>query len=140
MRELTSDTLMRSMQTGGLAMNELDPVAGQWYLRPDGLKFEVIDIDEDGLIEVQNQDGTLDEIDVEDWPKINLELVPQSEDATASFDNVPFPDEADGGDPVDIESVMIEPQRVALEEITADDVADEDDKVIDSERDAGVDE
>ena len=111
-------------------MNELDPVAGQWYVRPDGLKFEVIDIDEGGLIEVQNQDGTLDEIDVEDWPKISLELTSQSEDPTASFDNVPFPDEADGGDPVDLEPVMIEPQRVAVEEIASADVLDEDEKII----------
>jgi len=125
MRVLVSDTLMQGIHKGGLAMNELDPVAGQWYVRPDGLKFEVIDIDADGLIEVQNQDGTLDEIDVEDWPRINVELTTQSEDPTASFDNVPFPDEADGGDPVEFESVVIEPQRVALEEITASDEPDE---------------
>jgi len=114
-------------------MNELDPVAGQWYVRPDGLKFEVIDIDDDGLIEVQNQDGTLDEIDIEDWPKINLELTTQSEDATASFDNVPFPDEADGGDPVEIESVTFGPQRVAIEEITSNDIVD-DESVDENER------
>ena len=99
-----------------LTMNELTPLAGQWYVRGDGFKFEVIDIDDqDGLIEVQDEDGALDEIDVDEWPSISLELTTQSEDATASFDNVPLPDEADGGDPVDYNSTA-EPQRVSNEE------------------------
>lgn len=97
-------------------MNELTPRVGQWYIRPDGLKFEVIDIDDgDGLIEVQEQDGTLDEIDASEWTRIDLELTSQPESATAPFDNVPVPDEADGGDPVELEAAA-DPQRVANEE------------------------
>ena len=97
-------------------MNELVPTAGQWYVRPDGLKFEVIDVDEDGLIEVQSEDGTLDEIDAEDWPTINVELSTQSEDASATYDNVPLPDEADGGDAGDTDSAALDLLRVANED------------------------
>jgi len=97
-------------------MNQLDPVAGQWYVRPDGLKFEIIDIDDEGVIEIQNQDGTLDEIDADDWRNITVDVAEQSEDPNAPFDNVPIPDEADGGDPVDIESVTFETQRVSFDE------------------------
>ncbi|MES1195416.1 MAG: hypothetical protein ABUL58_00530, partial [Steroidobacter sp.] len=56
---------------------------------------------------------------------INLELAEQSEDAGASFDNVPFPDEADGGDPVYLESVTIEPLRLSDEDEGTDEDADE---------------
>ena len=83
-------------------MNELSPKTGQWYLRRDGVKFEVIDIDDDGSIEVQDQDGMLDEIDADEWLQLDLEIAAQSEDSTAAFDNVPSPDEADGGDPIEI--------------------------------------
>ncbi len=98
-------------------MNELTPTTGQWYLRPDGFMFEIIDIDDgDGVIEIQNEDGTLDEIDADEWSTISLELAEQPEDATASFDNVPLPDEADGGDPVDLESTDIGSLRVSNDE------------------------
>jgi hypothetical protein len=98
-------------------MNDFTPTVGQWYVRRDGMRFEVIDIDDgDGLIEVQDEDGTLDEIDAQEWTKINLELSTQPEDATAAFDNVPIPDEADGGDPMEINPAAIEPQRVSNEE------------------------
>ena len=106
-------------------MNDLTPITGQWYVRPDGLKFKVIDIDDDdGMIEVQDEDGTLDQIDVDDWSMIDLELVTQSEDATAPFDNVPFPDEADGGEPID-SNFSTEPIQVSNEERINSPVEDE---------------
>lgn len=97
------------------AMHQLTPTVGQWYIRNDGIKFEIVDVG-DGFIEIQNQDGSIDEVDTDEWPNLDLELGEEPDDMTGPFDNVPIPDEADGGDPVDIEAVTIEPQRVANEE------------------------
>jgi len=110
-------------------MNELTPTAGQWYVRPDHLKFEVIDVnDEDGLIEIQDEDGTLDEIDAEDWPTISLDLAPQSEDASGSFDNVPLADEADGGEASVPENSAAELESVSNEDRINSSYDDDDDE------------
>ena len=99
-------------------MNQVQPAIGQWYLRRDtAQKFEVIDLDGgDGMIEVQDEEGTLDEIDVDTWSSLALELTTQPQ-GLALFDNVAIPDEADGGDPVDLNIADTEPSRVADEEL-----------------------
>ncbi|HTE39220.1 MAG TPA: DUF6763 family protein [Steroidobacteraceae bacterium] len=94
-------------------MNELTPTVGQWYMREDGRKFEVIDIDDgDGYVELQDEDGMLDEIETDAWPTIDLKITTQPLDSTAAFDEMPTPDEADGGDPVELDGAA-DPQRVA---------------------------
>jgi hypothetical protein len=51
---------MRNMQC-------IDPIVGDWY-RSHGQVFEVIAVDEmEGVIEVQHADGSLEEIDIDDW-------------------------------------------------------------------------
>lgn len=43
------------------------PEVGRWY-RTSGATFEVVAVDEDdGTIEVQYFDGTVEELDLEDW-------------------------------------------------------------------------
>ena len=44
------------------------PVVGDWYRRQGGELFEIVAIDEDdGTIEVQHFDGTVEELDFEAW-------------------------------------------------------------------------
>ena len=44
------------------------PEVGRWYRISSGATFEVVAIDEDdGTVEVQYFDGTVEELDLEDW-------------------------------------------------------------------------
>ena len=44
------------------------PGIGDWYRLNGGASFEVVALDEDdGTIEIQYFDGTVEEMDVEDW-------------------------------------------------------------------------
>jgi hypothetical protein len=53
----------------GDVMHQLQPTVWQWYLQRDtGLRFEVIDVDdEEQIIEVQDEDGVLSHIDLDAW-------------------------------------------------------------------------
>jgi len=49
-------------------MTAPSPGIGEWYRANGGALFEVVAIDDDdGTIELQYFDGTLEEMDVEDW-------------------------------------------------------------------------
>ena len=66
------------------------PVIGEWYRRPSGNLFEVVALDEeDGTIEVQHFDGTVEEIDMDAWPDMLLESVEAPEDWSGSVDIEP---------------------------------------------------
>ena len=66
------------------------PVIGQWFRRPDGTLFEVVAIDEDDrTVEIQQFDGTIDEVDVERWPELLLTGVSAPEDWSGSVDMDP---------------------------------------------------
>jgi hypothetical protein len=44
------------------------PTIGDWYRYSTGELFEVVAVDEDeGTIEIQHFDGTVEELDVDDW-------------------------------------------------------------------------
>lgn len=63
------------------------PVIGHWYRRTNGALFEVVAVDEqDGTVELQYFDGTIDEIDLENWPALLVERVRAPEDWTGSLD------------------------------------------------------
>jgi hypothetical protein len=100
-------------------MHQIQPTIGQWYLRPEsGRKFEVIDIDDgDGMIEIQDDEGALDQIDSDTWFADTLEATDQPQNAIGAFDNVSETDEADGGDATDINALDMDPLRVAQEEM-----------------------
>ena len=66
------------------------PAIGQWFSRPDGTLFEVVALDEDdATVEIQQFDGTIDEFDIERWPKLLLTEVSAPEDWSGSVDMDP---------------------------------------------------
>jgi hypothetical protein len=66
------------------------PVIGQWFRRPDGTLFEVVATDEDdATVEIQQFDGTIDEVDFERWPELLLTEVSAPEDWSGSVDMDP---------------------------------------------------
>lgn len=64
------------------------PVVGQWYRRVDGAMLEVVAIDE-GSIEVQHFDGTVEEFDDEGWQSQGLSTAKPPEDWSGSVDVEP---------------------------------------------------
>lgn len=71
-------------------MAVLFPVIGHWFRRPNGTLFEVVAVDDDaGTIEIQQFDGTIDEIDFEAWPDMLLIEVDAPEDWSGSVDMDP---------------------------------------------------
>jgi hypothetical protein len=76
----------------------MKPVIGNWYRILGSESFEVVAFDEDdGTIELQYFDGTIEEMDLEDWhaAKENgaLEEVEAPEDWTGSVDVDPEQDD-----------------------------------------------
>ena len=71
-------------------MAVLYPVIGKWFSRPNGTTFEVVAIDEDGgTVELQQFDGTIDEVDLETWPELLLVEISAPEDWSGSVDMDP---------------------------------------------------
>ena len=63
------------------------PTVGRWYRRPNNSLFEVVAVDEqDGTVEIQHFDGTVEEIDFENWPDLLLERVAPPEDWSGAMD------------------------------------------------------
>lgn len=79
------------------------PSIGEWYRHASGELFEVVAYDEDdGTIEIQYFDGTVEEMDTEDWEAQwadrALEAAEAPEDWTGSVDVEPTDDFATGAD------------------------------------------
>lgn len=79
----------------------MKPAIGNWYRIQGSESFEVVAFDEDdGTIELQYFDGTVEEMDIEDWlaeqEAGTLEEVEAPEDWTGSVDVDPEDDEARG--------------------------------------------
>jgi len=71
-------------------MNTPAPVVGDWYRAQDGTIFEVVAIDrDDGTIEVQYFDGTIEEIDAETWIEQRFDEAEAPEDWSGSVDIEP---------------------------------------------------
>jgi len=68
----------------------LYPIIGQWFRRPSGTLFEVVAIDDDDrTVEIQQFDGTIDEVDIDVWPELLLTEVSAPEDWSGSVDMDP---------------------------------------------------
>lgn len=69
---------------------EIDPIVNNWYQHGDkGQEFEVVDIDKKrGLVEIQYFDGGLDEIDLDTWYDLDIELIEAPEDWTGPVDDI----------------------------------------------------
>lgn len=66
------------------------PDIGQWFRRPGGTLFEVVAIDEsEQTVEIQQFDGTIDEVEIERWPGLLLTEVSAPEDISGSLDMDP---------------------------------------------------
>ena len=69
----------------------MKPTIGHWYRITGGDSFEVVAVDDDdGTIELQYFDGTVEEMDIEDWQAEKeggtLEEIEPPEDWTGSVD------------------------------------------------------
>jgi hypothetical protein len=62
--------------------HELDPKVGRWYRRLDDEQlFKVVSIDEDdGLVEIKNVEGEIEELDAAEWIELDLEGAEAPED------------------------------------------------------------
>ena len=60
---------------------ENDPIVGNWYLHNDkGQRFQVVALDESsGSVEIQHFDGDLEEIELENWYLLDVELTEEPE-------------------------------------------------------------
>jgi hypothetical protein len=70
--------------------NRLQPTVGHWYNRLEkGQLFQVVALDEQsGTIEIQEFDGDLDEIDLEEWRQMSIESAAPPEDWTGPVDEL----------------------------------------------------
>jgi hypothetical protein len=74
--------------------NRLPPIIGNWYSHRDkGAIFQVVALDEDtGTIELQEFDGGIDEVDLDEWRQLTIDAAEQPEDWGGPLDDVE-PDE-----------------------------------------------
>ena len=60
---------------------------GDWFRTVEGEKFEVVAYDhEEGVIEVQFYDGTVEEYDLDDWEELEARPTAPPEDWAGSYD------------------------------------------------------
>ena len=63
------------------------PMIGDWFQAPGGLVFEVIAVDdEDGTIDIQHFDGTVEETDFDAWEEAEYRPTEPPEDYSGSLD------------------------------------------------------
>ncbi|HUG03422.1 MAG TPA: DUF6763 family protein [Steroidobacteraceae bacterium] len=77
-----------------------NPVPGQWYESlEDEETFQVLSIDEDSeLIELQYEDGDVEEIDYETWQELDLDLTEEPEGWSGTDDDDEDDEEEDDDD------------------------------------------
>lgn len=70
--------------------NRLQPQVGYWYNHLDkGDLFQVVAVDEEsGTIEIQDFDGGLDEVDIEEWQQMVIEPAAAPEDLSGALGDV----------------------------------------------------
>jgi len=70
--------------------NRLQPIVGHWYNHLDkGDLFQVVALDQrSGTIEIQEFDGGLDEIDLDEWRQMSIETAAPPEDWTGPVDEL----------------------------------------------------
>jgi hypothetical protein len=63
------------------------PEIGHWYQMPDGTLLEIVALEPDeGVVEVQFFDGTIEEYDLEYWNDMELARAAEPEDYSGSLD------------------------------------------------------
>jgi hypothetical protein len=71
-------------------MNELEPVVGNWYKNlADESDFQVVALDETAqTVEIQYSEGELEELDLDTWYELELELIAPPDDWSGPFDDL----------------------------------------------------
>jgi hypothetical protein len=71
---------MRQWRTSAVG-REYEPTIGQWYEDLENEEqFQVLKVDEDQeIIEIQHLDGDLEELDIDGWAEMDLELTDEPE-------------------------------------------------------------
>jgi hypothetical protein len=68
--------------------NEFKPSVDQWYLRPGNADmFRVVAVD-NGTIDIQSFDGDVEELDLDAWRELDIELAEPPENWTGPFDSI----------------------------------------------------
>jgi hypothetical protein len=80
-----------------------NPVPGQWYESLDDEEvFQVLSVDEDAeLVELQYEDGDVEEIDYETWQELDLELTEEPEGWSGSEEEEDDDEDLDADDDED---------------------------------------
>jgi len=75
-------------------MPEDEPIEGQWYQHRDkGRRFQVVAVDRGaGTVEIQHFDGDVEELDLEQWPELEIDPIAEPEDWTGPLDDVEIDD------------------------------------------------
>jgi len=83
---MAAPTLVHSPRSGFVqgeraVSRDYEPTAGQWYSNVEEEElFRVLSVDEDSeLIEIEYLDGDIEELDVEAWHEMDLELTKEPE-------------------------------------------------------------
>lgn len=68
--------------------NELDPRINQWYAHlHKGQRFYVVDFDEEqNTVELQNFDGDIEELSLDEWRELHIELSEEPTNWTGALD------------------------------------------------------
>ncbi len=105
---------------------DYEPVVGQWYENlEEEESFRVLSVDEDSeLVEIEYLDGDIEEIDLEAWHEMDLELT-QEPEGWAESDEEEEDDEEDDWDEDEDED----------DEDDDDDLDEDEDEDADEERD-----
>ena len=108
--------------------NRLPPIVGNWYSHRDkGELFQIVALDENaGTIEIQEFDGGIDELDIDEWRALAVDTAAQPEDWGGPLDDVE-PDEfgyTDLGESADPANAL-ETATTTWEQIVEDDDLDE---------------
>ena len=104
--------------------NEVDPIVDNWYQHLDkGQRFYVVAINEDeGLVEIQYFDSTLEEIELDAWPALDIEPAEEPENWSGSLDIAEIDDLG-----TDVTDTTAADWDAPLQEVRADAVITEDD-------------
>lgn len=69
--------------------DDIEPMVGRWYCcRTKGQLFQVIDVNDDGAVEIQRFDGDLEVLDGDAWNGMDIEFAEPPEDWTGPIDDL----------------------------------------------------
>ena len=78
---------------------DIEPIEGNWYEAiEDGARFFVVTVDEEeGIVELQHDDGTPEEITLEAWHEADLVVISPPDEAGLFDDSADQDDDVPGG-------------------------------------------